>query len=71
MLDQTTQPQGIVGEENDNVGDATYRVTANELRHIENRIEVEATEIRALRQYFRQIMVRCVRRMRRERGLQS
>ena len=36
MLDATTQPQGVVGEEN---SDATYRATASELRQFIERIE--------------------------------
>ena len=39
MLDQATQPEGVVAQKNESEGDAIYRVTANELRQFIERIE--------------------------------
>ena len=55
MLDQTTQPEGVVAQENENEGDAAYRVTANELRQFIERIERVGSEIKDLQDQQKEI----------------
>lgn len=55
MLDQTTQPEGVVEQENENAGDATYRVTANELRQFIERIERIGAEIKDLQDQQKEV----------------
>ncbi|MFG6630258.1 DUF2312 domain-containing protein [Sulfitobacter sp. 1A09368] len=56
MLDQTTQPEGIVAKENESTGDATYRVTANELRQFVERIERLDAEKKDLSDQQKEVM---------------
>lgn len=55
MLDQTTQPEGVVAQENESEGDAAYRVTANELRQFIERIERVGAEIKDLQDQQKEI----------------
>ncbi|MDH4541047.1 DUF2312 domain-containing protein [Sulfitobacter faviae] len=56
MLDQTTQLEGVVAQENESEGDATYRVTANELRQFVERIERLDAEKKDLSDQQKEVM---------------
>ncbi|MFG6599365.1 MULTISPECIES: DUF2312 domain-containing protein [unclassified Sulfitobacter] len=56
MLDQTKQPEGVVAKENESEGDATYRVTANELRQFVERIERLDAEKKDLSNQQKEVM---------------
>ncbi len=55
MLDQTTQPEGVSKNSAESVGDATYRVTANELRSGLERIERLRGEMADLKEQEKEV----------------